>query len=396
MVSLMLEGFGGDRRGKSGGNVRPAAAHSAGCEEVFCYHVNTRFSDDIADMGRIRLAKFLLVFRYCFEAIVCRFRYGITCFYFATAPPKKGALYRDLLVMLCCRPFFRHIIHHWHGVGLGDWLQHSRTAPERWVAHWLLGKPSLGITLAAANLRDPLWFRSREVAIVPNGIPDPFPDFDESLRTTRMSRLQIRRRLIGAEPLEARHADDEVDARVFRILYLAHCFREKGIFETLDGVAQASRLLCANAHPLRLELTVAGDFASADDRHAFDQRVAASDLRGLVRYTGFVSGAEKDRLLRESDCLCFPTYTDSFGLVVLEAMAAGLSVIATLWRALPEILPPDYPGFVPIRDGTAIGRILPQLFLYDATELREHFLAHFTVDAHLRKFREALAMIARR
>jgi glycosyltransferase involved in cell wall biosynthesis len=355
--------------------------------------VNTRFSADIADMGRIRLGKFLLVFRYCFEAIVCRFRYGLSAFYFAPAPPKRGAFYRDLLVMLLCRPFFRHFIHHWHAVGLCDWLLTTRNPLERWLAQRLLGRPSLAITLSAANLRDPLWFRSREVAIVPNGIPDPFPDFDESLRAKRRRRLEARRQLIANDSTPSNVERTGDDPRMFRILYLAHCFRDKGIFETVRGVIEAARTLRANAHPLKLQLMVAGDFASEHERVEFDDIVAAANCPGLVQYLGFVSGDEKDALLRASDCLCFPTYSDSFGLVAVEAMAAGLSVIATVWRALPEILPPNYPGFVPIRDAPAVARAIPALFTFDTTVLRERFLSHFTIDTHLRGLRDAFRSI---
>ena len=91
---------------------------------------------------------------------------------------------------------------------------------------------------------------------------------------------------------------------------------------------------------------------------AFTRRAMQPDLAGRVTFSGFVTGADKLRLLRESDCLCFPTYYDleSFGLVVLEAMAAGLQVITTRWRALPEILPSDHCGFVPLRDAEAIAQ----------------------------------------
>ena len=46
-------------------------------------------------------------------------------FYYVPAPGKRVALYRDWLVMLLCRPFFKNIILHWHAAGLAKWLETS-------------------------------------------------------------------------------------------------------------------------------------------------------------------------------------------------------------------------------------------------------------------------------
>lgn len=411
MVKLMLEGFGGDcRKGprafRRGSAAEPDPADGAGCnpsmtadaasatlDEIHCYHVNTQYSDDITDMGVARLAKVLLVFRYCLEAIWCRFRYGVDTFYFAPAPPNWPALYRDWLVMLICRPFFRRVIHHWHAVGVADWQRQNGNSVSQWLTRRLLGKASLGLALATANLRDALWLEARQVAIVPNGIPDPFPDFSHRVLPRRQGRAEARRRLIDGEPLaEVLNEFTGSDPNVFRLLFLAHCFPGKGIFETLDAVAIGRRQLEANQHPLSIHLTVAGEFGSREDRAEFVRRIACSDLAGSVTHTGFVQGTEKSRLLLESDCLCFPTYyhLESFGIVVIEAMAAGMNVITTRWRALPEILPADYVGFVPVRDAQAIADRIPLLFIEDSTQLRTIFLDRFTAYCHLRGLQKAL------
>lgn len=47
------------------------------------------------------------------------------------------------------------------------------------------------------------------------------------------------------------------------------------------------------------------------------------------------------RFLRQADVLVHPTYVESFGMVVLEAMAHGLAVIATDVYALSEMVGPD-------------------------------------------------------
>lgn len=402
MVKLMLDGFGGDRRKRQTANgattpeLAPYDPPLRTFEGVECYHVNTRFSENIGDMGAVSFTKLLLVFRYCLEAIWCRFRYGVRTFYFAPTPPRRPPLCRDWLVMIICKPFFRHFVHHWHAAGLAHWLQEDKSWLRRQITHFLLGRPSLAMPLAIANMPDPLWLKSRHVEVVPNGIPDPFPNYRQELAPRREARLDARRRLVNAYALdESVRSAGGNDVSIFRILYLANCFREKGIFETLEGVALAQTQLTKQSHPLRLHLTVAGEFASPEDRMQFNERVRQPDLAQLVNYAGFTQGAEKRRLLAESDCLCFPTYypLESFGLVVLEAMAAGLNVIATRWRALPEILPASYDGFVSARDPRAIAEVIPRLFTEDASDLRARFLERFSANSHLERLRDVLLSV---
>ncbi|HSI13955.1 MAG TPA: glycosyltransferase family 4 protein [Chthoniobacter sp.] len=384
MVKLMLDGLGGDRR-RAPRDARPG--------DIECYHVNSRYSDAFEDIGSFRVEKMWLVLRYCLEAIWCRFRYGVRTFYYVPAPGKRAALYRDWVVMLLCRPFFRDFVHHWHAVGLGDWLSSHGTWLERRMTHWLLGRCSLGIALAIPSMRDALWFRSRDVQIVPNGIPDPCPDFEEDVLPYRRARVEARRRLLAGQTLsEAERTAADGDPEVFHVLYLAHCTRQKGLFDTLEAVAAANEKLLQEGSPLRCRLTVAGAFLDPREETEFQYRVAQPDLLGKVHYAGFVEAEEKRSLLYYSDCLCFPTFyhAESFGLVVVEALAAGLVVLTTRWRALPDLLPADYPGFVPIENPAALSRALVAAFQWDATDLRATFLAQFVEGSYVTGLARAL------
>ena len=376
MVKLMLEGF--------------SASHSSDPDDrdsIQCYHVDARFSDTLEDIGSFRLGKFFLLLRYCMQAIWLRIRHGVHAFYYVPAPGKRAALIRDWVVMLLCRPFFKHFIHHWHAVGLGDWLAREGTWIERRLTHWLLGKPSLGMALAIPSMRDALWFRSRDVELVPNGIPDPCPDFESAVLPERKRRLENRIALANSG---TPNLTDE--ARIFRVLFLANIVRDKGILDTLEGVAIANAQLRQVSSPFQIHLTVAGPIPDESEELAFKKRIQKPDLEGAVTFAGFVSGEAKQTLLRGSDCLCFPTYyhAEGFPLVVIEAMAAGMAVVATRWRALPEILPPNYPGIIPIRNPEAIASALIAAMLEDATGLRARFQTQFTESAHLDRLKEAI------
>jgi glycosyltransferase involved in cell wall biosynthesis len=382
MVKLMLDGFGGDIRARGKSGVRDAKS------EIECFHVDARVSDTMEDIGSFRFGKLLLILRYCFEAIWCRIRYGVRSFYYVPAPGKRAALYRDWLVMLLCRPFFRHFVHHWHAFGLGDWLKKDGSWLERRITHWLLGRPSLGLSLAIPSMRDALWFHSDRVELVPNGIPDPCPNFGTAVLPRRKARLAARRALIEGQPA----GDDE---RKYRVLFLANLLRDKGTFDALEAVALANVKLRAQNSPLRIHLTIAGALPVGVDESEFRARIVREDLAGCVEWAGFVIGEKKSALLCENDCLCFPSYyhAESFGLVVVEAMAAGMAVVTTRWRALPDLLPPGYPGIVPIRRPDLVADALIASMTEDATALRGRFISHFTEAAHLAVLREALLQL---
>lgn len=81
---------------------------------------------------------------------------------------------------------------------------------------------------------------------------------------------------------------------------------------------------------------------------------ALSDQLGLgdkVIFAGNVSMAERDRLIQESTCCIYTPVREPFGMVPLEAAAAGRPVIATLGGGYSEILDEKAAVFVPADAG---------------------------------------------
>ena len=400
MVQLMLAGYGGDHRKRSHPGADAAAPGVA--HDIQCYHVNARFSRTLEDIGEFRGAKLFLVLMHCLAAVWCRYRHGVTNFYYIPAPGKKSALYRDWLVMLLCRPFFKHFILHWHAAGLAKWLETAVQIRTRALTYHLLKRVDLSIVLSECNRADAEKLLPRRVRVVGNGIPDPCPDFETRIRPRHRARMAARQKLVRGENLApADLAQTGGDPQRFRVLFLAHCTREKGLFDTLEGVALANARLARAKSPLRLHLTVAGEFMNPRERAEFDARIARADLRNAggdpdVSYVGFVSGEAKRRAFADSDGFCFPTYyyAESFGLVVLEAMAFGLPIVASRWRSIPEILGANHPGLLAPRDPEQVATALLAKITCDEGEAeREQFVKRFTMEPYLAALARAMHSI---
>ena len=380
MVQLMLEGLGGDRR-------HHAMAPDGGTRGIECYHVNARLSRKLEDIGDLRVGKLLILFWYCLQAIWCRFRYGVRNFYYIPAPGKRSALYRDWVVMMLCRPFFKRTILHWHAAGLAKWLETSVQIRARSFTFKVMKEADLSIVLSRFNRADAEKILSKRIRVVSNGIADPCPDFGQRVLPVRRARLAARKKIVAGQELNTEDLKTTMgDPRLLRVLYLAHCTREKGLFDTISGICLAQKRLNERASPICLRLQVTGNFVTKQERHDFDNLMAEPEVAEIVQYLGFVGGEEKNKLLAEADVFCSPTYyrNENQPVNLIEAMAFGLPILATRWRSLPELFPPDYCGLVDIRSPEQIANALPALMIGEAGDgFRELFLRNFTLERHL-------------
>jgi glycosyltransferase involved in cell wall biosynthesis len=67
-------------------------------------------------------------------------------------------------------------------------------------------------------------------------------------------------------------------------------------------------------------------------------RIERPPLAGRVRHLGYVSGDERERLYAGARLLVLPSLDEGFGLPALEAMSAGVPVIASSRGSLPDVV----------------------------------------------------------
>lgn len=330
---------------------------------VALHHVDLRLSSDTAEIGRWSFAKIFRTLGCALRAIRARFAHDCDTLYYVPAPPaKRGALYRDWVLMLLCRPFFRRLVLHWHAAGLGAWLCTEATRFERIVTRTLLGRASLAVVLADALRSDAEFLHARQIAVVPNGIADP--------------------------PRSAPSAPDVP----YRFLFLSLCSEEKGLFAAASAVLAANRQNGASSDAPAFTLTVAGPFN--DDATAARFQQLCREHPRVLSHAGIADEAAKARLFATTHALLFPTHYPAEGmpLVALEALAHDRPIIATHWRALPEIVTSEVGALVPSGDAAALSAALLQMRAHPPAPgvCRARFLERFTIERHLASLAAAL------
>jgi alpha-maltose-1-phosphate synthase len=142
---------------------------------------------------------------------------------------------------------------------------------------------------------------------------------------------------------------ERVDQEPIRILYAGQLTQRKGLSYLFEALARFE-------YPY--ELSLAGPFPKVP--------CAALDAALTKRNHRWLGSLPHSQLLKEmarNHVLVFPSLAEGFGLVLTEALSAGLPIITTANTCGPEIIADGQEGFiVPIRDPHAIAEKLTLLY----------------------------------
>jgi glycosyltransferase involved in cell wall biosynthesis len=207
-----------------------------------------------------------------------------------------------------------------HGM-LEPWAFRHR-AWKKWPYFHLIERRSIArarVVLAtsdteAAALRR--WFSPEIIRVLPLGLAAPVP---------MPEHVAARRQLAWSD-----------DERV--ILFLSRLHEKKGLHLLIDAVARAAQRANAKIH-----LVIVGE---GDPAYVAPLQRATAAWRGNHRATwvGACWSERKWDYLAAADLMCLPSFSENFGLAVLESLFAGTPVLttpATPWGAWQNSLPID-------------------------------------------------------
>ena len=132
------------------------------------------------------------------------------------------------------------------------------------------------------------------------------------------------------------------DKEEFKILYLGLLCEPKGVME----LVKTARLL-KNAH-VNCEFVMVGAWESVTFQRTMEYVMDQAGVRDMFLFSGVKKGDEKWRSYADADVFFFPTHhaTETFGLVLIEAMAFGLPIVTTRWRGVPHVVGEDGSAFL--------------------------------------------------
>lgn len=134
----------------------------------------------------------------------------------------------------------------------------------------------------------------------------------------------------GIEPVTS-NFEIKSDSNTVKFVFLSNLIRNKGVYDLLE----ACKMLKLRKYNFTCDFIGKSGDIECDD---FVRDIEKYGLSDIVKYLGPKYDSEKYACLSKHDVLVFPTYYETFGLVLLEAMQIGLACIGSKEGAIPQII----------------------------------------------------------
>jgi len=278
---------------------------------------------------------------------------------------------RDAVILTATRPFFPKTLLHFHTCGCRK-VYDQLSSWKRWLYRRANFNADGVVSLSRLAPDNGQNLEAHREYIVPNGIQDPFP----ALSLPRV-------------------ADKRRDGEPLRVLFVSHLCESKGVLVLVEACGELA------ARGVAFQLSLVGPFENEEFAVRVRSRVAELRIEDRLQFLGVLTGEKKFAAYAESDVLCHPTSFDTFPIVILEAMAAGIPVISTYHSGIPDMVDDGETGFlIEPHDASALADRLARMSDNDEERRqmgvagRKKFECEFTLARHLERMREVFLDVA--
>lgn len=122
-----------------------------------------------------------------------------------------------------------------------------------------------------------------------------------------------------------------------RILFLSRINKNKGAYDLIEII---------NKHQEYFRNKIFLDVAGDGETSQFEQLIMRYGLNDIVRYNGWVSGTQKNNMIRDCNVLILPSYYEELPMTILEAMSYGKAIISTDVGGIPKVVKDNFNGRV--------------------------------------------------
>ena len=178
------------------------------------------------------------------------------------------------------------------------------------------------------------------ITVVPTGIPPP--------------------PYVLTKPAEVK-AELDLPANARILLYVGRLAQEKNLDLLLRAFVEIK------TRTTDTYLVLAG---SGKSRAGLEQRARALGIHRRTRFTGFLGRTKLDPLYQAADVFLFPSKTETQGLAVGEALAAGLPAVVVNAGGAPESVRDTIDGFLVADDSVAMAKAALRLLADPALHRR--------------------------
>lgn len=329
--------------------------------DIQLYHLRMAFSKEMDEIGKFKFSKLFELIRVIAKIIAFRFLKNVRILYYPPGGPRIIPMLRDISILISTRWLFDKTIFHFHAGGVSELYDRLPRFMKFWfrLAYYY---PDAAIRTSKLDPGDPKKIIAAREFIVPNGIEDNAKEFVTECRD---------------------------ENKTVCILFVSVLSENKGIGILLG----ACRTL--ESRNIKFRINLVGRFETPTFENYVREFVRENDIGRRMTFSGVLIGRQKWEAYAAADIYCFPSHfeAETLSVSLIEALSFGLPVVATRWRASPDIVEDGVCGFlVPVKNREALAARLEQLICDPdlrqrmGQQSRRRFLEKFT----LQKYRQGL------